>query len=64
MVWFYEIRGTGNRLVKHGDCLFETEQEALDAGNSYLRNNKDSVQRKDDPSEVFSINAGRPASSK
>jgi hypothetical protein len=57
-MWFYEIRGTGNRLVKR-DGRFATEQEAIDAGNSYLTNNRASVQRKEDPSEVFSIMAGR-----
>ena len=57
-MWFYEIRGTGNRLVKR-DGRFTTEQEAIDAGNLYLKNNRAAVQRREDPNEVFSIMAGR-----
>jgi hypothetical protein len=57
-MWFYEIRGTGNRLVKR-DGRFMTEHEAIDAGNAYLTNNRSSVQRPEDPAEVFSIMAGR-----
>jgi hypothetical protein len=57
-MWFYEIRGTNNRLVKR-DGRFAAEQEAIDAGNSYLRNNRAVVQRTEDPNEVFSIMAGR-----
>jgi hypothetical protein len=58
MKWFYEIRGTGNRLVKR-DGQYNTEQEAISAGNAYLKNNRVSVQRKEDPNEVFTIMAGR-----
>ena len=57
-MWFYEIRGTNNRLVKR-DGRFATEQEAIDAGNSYLGNNRAAVQRREDPNELFSIMAGR-----
>lgn len=57
-MWYYEIRGTENRLVKRAG-RFITEQEAIDAGGSFLRNNQASVHRKEDPTEVFSIAAGR-----
>lgn len=58
-MWFYEIRGTGNRVVKRSEGEYNTEQEAIDAGTSYLKNNRSTVQRKDDPAEVFSVMAGR-----
>ena len=58
-MWFYEIRGTDNRLVKRSEPQFDTEQEAIDAGNSYLRNNRAAVQTRERPDEVFSIMAGR-----
>jgi hypothetical protein len=31
-MWFYEIRGTDNRLVKRSEPQFDTEQVAIDAG--------------------------------
>ncbi len=57
-MWFYEIRGTENRLVRR-DGQFVTEEEAIAAGNAYLIYNKAAVLRKDDPTETFSIMAGR-----
>ena len=57
-MWFYEIRGTGNRLVRR-DGRFTTEQDAIDAGNAYLTNNRATVQRNENPTEVFSIMTGR-----
>jgi len=48
LMWFYEIRGTGNRVVKR-DGQFATEAEAIAAGNAYLTNNKASVLRERRP---------------
>jgi len=57
-MWYYVIRGTGNRLVKR-DGHFETENEAIAAGRAYLENHRASVMRRDDPTEVFTVMAGR-----
>jgi hypothetical protein len=43
------------------DGQFATEAEAIAAGNAYLTNNKASVIRKGDPTEVFTIMASRKA---
>jgi hypothetical protein len=59
-MWFYEIRGTGNRIVKQ-DGRFMTEPEAIAAGTEYLKNNKATVQDPKNPGEVFSVMAGRKA---
>jgi hypothetical protein len=57
-VWFYEITGDGNRLVKRAG-KFPTQEEALAVGNAYLTINKATMQREDEPRERFYIIAGQ-----
>jgi hypothetical protein len=59
-MWFYEIRGTGNRLVKR-DGQFRTEEDAIATGYAYLADNKAAILRRDDLDEVLSVIAGRTA---
>jgi hypothetical protein len=60
VLWFYEIRGSGNRLVKRGG-QFGTEQEAIAAGTAYLDSHKHSVIQANHPDELFTVMAGRAA---
>lgn len=57
-MWFYEILGSGNRVIEQSKGCFATENEAIAAGKAYLEHNRDAVV-KQDPREVFSIMAGR-----
>jgi hypothetical protein len=57
-VWFYEIRGRSNRLVKR-DGEFDSEKEAILAGTRYLQNNKAAIMQPDNPDEVFTVMSGR-----
>jgi hypothetical protein len=58
-MWFYSIRGSGNRAVKQSEAIYNSEQEALRAGKQFLQNNKPSLVGPDDPHEVFSLTTGR-----
>ena len=60
-MWFYGIRGTGNRSVRQSEAIFETEHLPLTAGKEYLKINRASFQRADDVREVFSVTTGRAA---
>lgn len=57
-MWFYEILGSGNRLVERSKDSFTTEKDAIAAGTAYLESNRDAV-IKQDPKEIFSVMAGR-----
>ena len=59
MKWFYVINGTGSRKVRKSEPIYGSEAEALKAGTDYLRANKASLMRSDDPTEVFSVMTGR-----
>jgi hypothetical protein len=59
MKWFFDIRGTSNRSVKQSDAIYETESEAQAAGTEFLKKNKASVMRYNDPNEIFTITTGR-----
>jgi hypothetical protein len=59
MKWFFHISGSGNRKVKDSEPVYDTEAQAMAAGNEYLKNNKASCYREDDPQEVFMVAAGR-----
>jgi hypothetical protein len=60
-MWFYSIRGTGNRSVRQSQAIYETELLATTAGTEYLKINKPSIQRADDVNELFTVTAGRTA---
>ncbi len=58
MMWFYEIRGSRNRLVKRSDAIYATENDAISAGTDYLDKDKATVLT-GAVDEVFSVMAGR-----
>jgi hypothetical protein len=59
MKWFYVIHGTGDRLVKRSEAIYEKSSEALKAGNEYLEKNKPSLFHSANPQEVFSVMTGQ-----
>jgi hypothetical protein len=54
--WFFEIRGSGNRVVKR-DGVFNTKEQAIAVGTSYVQNNKENLLRPNDPEEIFIVMA-------
>jgi hypothetical protein len=54
--WFFEIRGSGNRVVKR-DGAFNTKEQAIAVGTSYVQNNKENLLRPNDPEEIFIVMA-------
>jgi hypothetical protein len=58
MKWFYEIRGTANRLIERSEPIYNAEKEAIDAGGARA---KLLVSAKGGPgsTEVLSVMAGR-----
>jgi hypothetical protein len=58
-MWFFSIRGTGNRPVTQSEAIYESEQLAQTAGTEYLKKSKTSVQRANDIYEIFTVTTGR-----
>ncbi len=56
-VWFFVIRGDGHRVANRSAKFFKTEQEAKDAGLTYLAKNSTALVLRDKPNETFIVEA-------
>jgi hypothetical protein len=57
-MWYYEILGSRNQLVRRSEPIYATENDAISAGTEFLDKNRATVLT-GDANEVFSVMAGR-----
>jgi hypothetical protein len=58
MKWYYEIRGSNNRLIEESAAIYDTEKEALGAGGRHANQMTSSLDAQEG-TEVLHVLAGQ-----